>query len=119
MNQNNRPEGVPQLQWVPIINLDQIRELPARNLFLNEERFLDMNEKYNRTFILVKNAINNYTLNLIDTNKRGPSILQSALDNINNKTATRIKLYPYKDIFSFTLYHSMAFKNLFDLSYQI
>jgi len=41
-----------------------------------------------------------------DVQKHGPSYLQKGLDQINNKSATRLKLYPYMDILSFTYYHS-------------
>jgi hypothetical protein len=45
--------------------------------------------------------------------------LNKAINNINNKSATRIKLYPYKDILSFTFYHNLMVFNRFDISYQI
>lgn len=120
------PEGIPQLGWNPIANLEQLRLEPARNIQLNEIRFLDMNEKHNRSFMMLKNAITNYTLNLKidqwigrDTERFGASPLQRFIDSMNNKSATRIKFYPYKDIFSFTFYHGFLMANKIDLSYQI
>jgi hypothetical protein len=75
---------------------------------------------------MLKNAATNYGLNLNvdrimgrDTTKYGSSLFQQVIDNINNKSATRIKLYPYKDIFSFTMYQSLVLANRIDLSYQI
>ena len=81
--------------------------------------YTEINERYNQTYILLKNAVNNYKLNVDYLRPEGnpPSYLQRVSNHLLNQSATRLKYYPYQDIISFVFYHSIWLHNLAEVSY--
>ena len=62
-------------------------------------------QKYNQSFILIKNAISDYSL--------------PYLSNLGNTTSCRLKFYPQQDIVSFMGNHQMRIANSADITYSL
>lgn len=66
----------------------------------------------------MKNAITNYTLN-VDKLFKHPSPLQQFFDNVSMCSATRLKMYPIKDVISFTFFQDLRLYNHIRLNYEL
>ena len=102
--------------------MNEIERLADHDVRVNPKAYSDINRDYNRTYILLKNALTNYTFNIDklikrDVEKAGPSLLQKLFNNTSHMSATRVKLYPYKEILSMVFYHNINFWDRIQLSY--
>ena len=60
IQQDVGPEGAP-LPNVQVRNLQDIRNIDRDRIIVNPDAHNALHEKYNKTFMLLKNACNNYT----------------------------------------------------------
>ena len=71
-------------RWHEAGNLRAIRDVPDDNIRVNPDKFNNLQERYNKTFIISKHSINNYYLNLdklLFTKDTKPSLLQRLMLN--------------------------------------
>ena len=50
--------------WHRIANLEDVDGVEDQDLRLNGPAYADINERYNRSFVMLKNAVDNYRINL-------------------------------------------------------
>lgn len=117
----NKRQANCNIGWRRINGYDQIAGYDQENLRVDPGSFDKITERDNKSFIILKNQIDNYTLNYDDyfglgsllgkifvkkkefltaedlqrDKPKKPSVIQEALNNLNNITAIRLKYYIY------------------------
>lgn len=101
--------------------------IPLHMLAIDPKCYDSMMDYNNRSYLILKNQVDNYTLN-IDTILRplahdvglpfsGPSRLQLMLNNCNNLSSLRLKYYVYHDLVSFAWHQQCSIGDVVSLTY--
>lgn len=109
-NPDNNQQAIPEVQAYADVNPYQ--------LVVNPITYAKVTEKYSRSFLVMKNAVTNYTVNL-DKFMGNQSMLKDILDNVIMSSATRLKYYPVRDVISYLFNQNVLLFNNMKLSYEV
>lgn len=111
-----------------ILKIERDFERIPLHMLTIEPKFYDSMMDYNnRSYLILKNQIDNYTFNVdallkplaedIGKPFSGPSSLQLMLNNFNNLSSLRLKYYVYHDLVSFAWHQQCSIGDVVSLTY--